>query len=287
MVRSFFPLPLDLAGPMRLVPASGNLIHLAMKPRPSLPPQQSKAGEYFALPAPHPPLGFGMKRPLLRLLAIGIAALCGCSTTRTLSVSSASPTQPVFENGETVLRSMKRNGVVVNLGTRRFSNHPERLPAFFVGVWNRGTRDLDFSPENITAYSGETRVRVYTYPELAKRVSEEAEGESSPAELPMALAGTAPTPLMRLNAAAAAAQVSSSRLTMIGGGTLGRRTIGPGRFDYRTAILQAEDIKTGQPLRLLVALDGEIHEFRFDVRNAVDLNFGFPSQEKIPGLAER
>lgn len=238
------------------------------------------------MPAHHAPLGSGMKRHLLQLLAIGVAALCGCTSTRTLSVSSASAIQPVYENGETVLRSMKRNGVVISLHTRRFSNHLERLPSLLVGVWNRGKSDWDFSPENITAYSGESRVRVYTYPELAQKIIGAAEGESSSAELQMALSGTAPTPLMRLNATAAATQVSSSQVTMIGGGILRKRTIGPGRFDCGTVKLHAEDIKSGQPLRLLVALDGEVHEFRFDVSNAVDLNFGYPSEQKIPAFAE-
>jgi len=222
------------------------------------------------------------------LAAFGITALGGCALTKTLTVSPASAIQPVYRQGRLVLQSQKKNGVEVEVLTRQFSDQTDALPSFFVAVRNGGEVEVEFSLENITTYSGESRVRVYTVEELEKRVRSEGEAEA---------AAVAANEAAQLKDAAMSRQTTSRNLkdnpvawtmTKAQGnarngmdqsgssrnqqpndltGMLMRSTVRPRETVGGTIKLHAEDIRSGQPLRLVVAIGGEVHEFMFDVRS--------------------
>jgi hypothetical protein len=219
------------------------------------------------------------------LAAFGVAALGGC---KTLSVSAASANQPVYEHGSPVLRSQKKNVVEVVMLTQQFADRTDLLPAFVVRVRNGGESALVFSSENITAYSGGSRVRVYTYGELAKRIKNEAEFEASMVSMrqPIFSKGSAyvqadegqttstnPSRAERYTEQARSevgdkiAQTASfwdNQLNRTGNMVAGS-VVAPGGSVGGVVVFHAKDIRSGQPLRLLVAIGGEVHEFLFDV----------------------
>lgn len=101
-------------------------------------------------------------------------ALTGCELTRSLQVSPANQSQVEYHGGVPLLTSVKRHGVAVALLTPQFANRIGQLPSFRIWVFNRGTKSLDFSPANVSVFSGETPVKIYTYEEMQKRISHEA-----------------------------------------------------------------------------------------------------------------
>jgi hypothetical protein len=114
-----------------------------------------------------------------RTLAVAILptfclALAGCESTRTLQVSPSNQTKVEYHGGAPLLTSFKRHGVALSLANSEFGDEIGRLPTFNIMVLNRGTEAFDFSPANISALSGETPVKIYTYEEMQKRIKHEA-----------------------------------------------------------------------------------------------------------------
>jgi hypothetical protein len=112
-----------------------------------------------------------------RWLLVSAAAMLvcgGCVSTRTISVSPASPVRPMFEKGIPALGSQKTNFVCVWLLSSEFTKDTGGLPAFQIGVVNGGDATFDFSTANVTAMSGSTPVPVLTYEQIAKRIKKDA-----------------------------------------------------------------------------------------------------------------
>jgi hypothetical protein len=114
------------------------------------------------------------ERILSVTLVLISALVTGCQSTRTLSVAEKNTVQAVYEGGVPILKSVKRDTVIVRLLTPEFSKDVNALPAFFVAVANGGTGAFDFSTSNITATCGSAPVRVYTAADVQKRIEHEA-----------------------------------------------------------------------------------------------------------------
>lgn len=222
---------------------------------------------------------------LLMFLGLGVA-VSGCVSTRTISVSGAGASRIVDGRGSPVPQSQQKVDVKAFLVTPEFSNATDALPTFYLEIRNRGASGVNFGTENITAYSGESRVRVYTYDELANRIQSEAEAEA---------AEVAASEASQLKGASMSRQTTSRNMmenpvpwavgkaqndARIGTGRIEsggdeqandprrmfqRTTVAPSGTVGGTVKLHAEDIRSGQPLRLLVTVGGEVHEFRFNV----------------------
>lgn len=230
-----------------------------------------------------------MKSNITLLIVLGLSvAASGCVSTRTILVSAAGASRIVDGRGSPVPQSQQKVDVKVFLVTPKFKNDTDALPTFYLEIRNRGAIGVDISTENITAYSGESRVRVYTYNELADRIKREAEAEAAAVAASEAsqLKGASmsrettsrnmtenPVP-WAVTRAQNDAQNGMDRIGMEGdqqlndpGRMLQRSTVPPRGTVGGTVKLHAEDIRSGQPLRLLATIGGEVHEFRFDVGN--------------------
>jgi len=228
-----------------------------------------------------------MKPTIALLIVLGLSvAVSGCVSTRTISVAAAGTSRTADGRGSPVPPSQQKTDVRVLLVTPKFSNDTDALPTFYVEVRNRGEIGVDFSTENITAYSGESRVRVYTYDELANRIKSEAEAEAAAvaaneaSQLKNSAMSRAPAGRnMKDNPegwAVTKAQVDAQN-GMDRTGWMGvqqqndlrrmlqRSTVPPGGTAGGAVKLHAEDIRSGQPLKLVVTVGGEAHEFVFEV----------------------
>jgi hypothetical protein len=244
-----------------------------------------------------------VKTALLFGLGFAISLGGGCTTTRTLSVSPANPTAATSEQGVQCLRSVKRNAVTVWLLTPKFQTqlHEFDPPAFRVLVSNGGGKAFDFSPVNVTASSGENSVHVFTREEycrainryedtslqaahqrtaLQKAPSEELlasmssrdallsagssgqqmndfsgnQGSDSPAKIEKTAADErAAINLRRENL------LDEARLMLV------QHTVAPGSTAGGIVKLDPASISRGQPLKLVVTIGGEAHEFVFEV----------------------
>jgi len=228
---------------------------------------------------------------LLPLLIASVVGLGGCTTTRTITVLPTGGLRPVDELGSQVLLSQKVSGVGVRLLAKRFSSDDKMLPAFYVGVVNGTTGALGYSPGNITAFSGDHPVRVYSYAELRNTLNRNADAAISSLEaqaltqevgpqgdaysvfLPGTQGSLDDHRLRTMYADQAAAErnhlaalIQSMRQSNLSR-LLRDSTISPSGFAGGIVALHARDLRAGQPLRLVVTVGGETHEFLFDVRS--------------------
>lgn len=240
-------------------------------------------------------------------LAIAVVLVTGCVSTKTVTVSSASPVRATYEQGTAVLKSQKTNGVVVRVLTGQFSKETHALPAFYVAVSNAGEKEIDFSTANVSALSGKNRVEVYTFEAMEKKIKREAAmmafalamnsaSQSMAASMPQtthssgsvyatgtggsarAVYSGTTTTYNPAAASAAQAQINAqtmNQMSMVAsardiqlnnlGSMLRRNTLAPGAFAGGVVKLHAEDIQSGEPLKLVVSVGGEPHEFVFDI----------------------
>ena len=228
-----------------------------------------------------------MKSNLTLFIVLGAGvALGGCVSPRTISVPAADASRVVDGRGNPVPPSRQQVDVKVILVTSKFSNDTDALPTFYLEVRNRGASGVDFSPENVVAFSGGSRVRVYTSSELADRIKREAEAEAAAAAANEAsqLKGASmsrqatsrnmmenPVP-WAVTKAQNDARSGMNQIEPAGeqqpadlGQLLQTSSIPPHGTVGGAVVFHAEDIRSGQPLRLLVTVGGEVHEFRFEV----------------------
>lgn len=248
-----------------------------------------------------------MKSRIVFLLTFSGLLLSGCVSTKSITVSDASPVRATYEQGTAVLKSQKTNGVVLRVLTAEFTKETNALPSFYVAISNGGDKEIDFSTTNLAAFSGKERVRVYTFEELQKKINREAAmmafalamnsaSQSIAASMPQttyssgsayasgtggyARATYSGTTTTYNPAAAAAAQAqinaqTMNQMSMVAsardiqlnntGSILKRNTVPPDAFAGGVIKLHAEDIRDGQPLKLIVSLGDETHEFVFDI----------------------
>ncbi len=237
-----------------------------------------------------------------RLILPAVACvLAGCTSSGTLAPSRANPSPAIVEHGRALLRSSKTHAVAVVLLTPQYEARMSALPAFLVVAANGGETPLPFSPGNVRAFSGDTEVKLYTYRELAWRINLAAErqaetiGENAAADfmeahssqvaqshtfdLPAITTGrfqpTTATPVvdpalatvalnqMVKTSQGVAESITAPQLDQLEG-LLRENVIEPGQRAGGMVKLHPEDIKSGLPLKLVVSIGDEKHEFLFD-----------------------
>jgi hypothetical protein len=241
-----------------------------------------------------------MKTPLTFVFGFAVLLGGGCTNTRTLSVSPANPTMVTSEQGMTSLRSVKRNAVTVCLLTPQFQTARREFdpPTFRVLVRNDGDKVCDFSPANVTALSGASSVHVFTRMEYCQAINryEDAllrlgHGQTSLHETsgdglqdvsamsldPAMSKGVSNRPVQEFSEYAAIpstgastpqqAAVNHRRKALLDEATrmLVQRTVAPGTMAGGIIKLDPAKISHGQPLKLVVTVGGEAHEFVFEV----------------------
>lgn len=219
-----------------------------------------------------------MKHILAILVLSGCCLLGGCSTT-TLSVAPGTVANPQ-PDGSIEIVSEQRNRVVVRLLARRFSRKLDELPAFAIAVTNRGAEPLPFGPGNVTASSGGRPVRVYNVYQYQQAVLKEAAfgrfiaDAHETAALRSTIAaragiggGTKPQISVRVNGADERAGIRAAEARRLGAlsEVLQFASVAPGATFGGIVRLHAEDLRSGEPLQLVVAIAGEVHAFNFDV----------------------
>jgi len=201
-----------------------------------------------------------MKPALVSLFGLALV-VSGCATTHTLSVSAASAVRPAEQGTGPVLRSRMEGGVALQVLSPRIGEDMDILPGLFVEVANEGGTPLAFSLADVRVFSGSAPVRLYTEAELTARIDRDFEVEKA-----AKVKGrwwwqkAKPDP----EAAAAAAATRERRLIGLRE-LLGAITVPPGRSAGGVVRLHAGDIRSGQPLRVVVTFGGTDHEFILDV----------------------
>jgi len=246
--------------------------------------------------------------PRRYLLAAGLGAalaLCGCTATRTLTVSPSNPAAPTEEAGVPCLRSAGTNPVTLWLLSPHFRATMDDLspPAFRVLVKNGGAQAFAFSPDSIAAFSGGTAVHVLAAEEYVRAIDAQAvalerltdvnvaqarqkldayealaaiatPGQTAGANGPMYDFSTVPHPDTDIAKAQLSAMEKSrrdeieawrQRLLDDAQAMLDRHTVAPGTMAGGVIRLAPEDVAPGRPLKLTITAGGETHEFLFDV----------------------
>lgn len=176
--------------------------------------------------------------------------------------------------------SEKAQRVGARLLTPSFSNESTALPAVLVTVENRASAPVPFSTGNVTVFSGTNPVRIYTPAQLAEKIEKESEIDADravardTAQLQSATAArmdASATPMMvqrtqAINQGTAARSAASKQVAVLAN-LLYPVTIASGATAGGVIKLRAEDIASGQPLRIVVTLGSDVHEFIFDVKS--------------------
>lgn len=214
-------------------------------------------------------------RPLLGGVVLA-AVLTGCASSPQLSISPAMQPEKTGDHELTLIE--KENSVMVELLNPTFSDEIDELPTFEVVLENRGAEAFFFSPRNISVYSGDETVRAYSVEELAARIqgetyreAEEYSGQQAEVFLQAEATRLDPSsamatiPAAKRTNRAAASRESRQKLLREAGDLLSSVRIPPGKTAGGALKLHAEDIQPGQPLRIVVSLQGESYEFTYEV----------------------
>lgn len=214
---------------------------------------------------------------LLRLFTVlaTIATLAGCAAPRLTSSHRLSPATAVSGNE---IVSEKQNRVTVRAETSLFAPSLDQLPTFTVTITNRGNAPLVFSSGNVTAFSGAAPVRIYSPDDLESAIAHEASFDKFTAEArgktqvelataANGLPGGPPLVTANANMARDVAQAgwAERRRRAELAQMLIPSTVPPGGSVGGLIKLYPQDIVPGAPLKLVVALPGETHEFTFNV----------------------
>ena len=210
-------------------------------------------------------------------LALLAVLLGGCTDARALKVSPMNPVAPVYRQGRPWLESTKRNQVALWLLTPQFKNDWRELlpPAFYLAVKNEGREPLEFSIDDIMVTSAGRPVRLLSYAEYrAEIVALGGAGLRGVQGAVEQIKAHSPyLDLVEETRIDYAAQDMSGAITdrwkqLLDDARLmlDRKsyTLKPGEVVGGVVRLRPEDLAADRPLRLTVALNGELHEFLFD-----------------------
>jgi hypothetical protein len=233
------------------------------------------------------------------LLAVGWLSLAaGCASTHTLAVAEGNTAAPGTDpDGTIVLRSELKHVVAVRPLTAKFSNDVHALPSFSVIVRNGGARGLAFTPADITVSSGVYPVAIYDRATLdamiakTRTINTQSSGlmsgmkdASQSAETQSAMRDTSysgETGDYHLQSSLPPYPANSTDPRMEPLGTaplppppyhlpdeaLRSQTIPAGAVGGGRVTLDPKTITAGEPLKLVVTIDGEVHVFWFAVRD--------------------
>lgn len=211
-------------------------------------------------------------------LAAVICLAAGCASSGPVrSLAVAQGNTAVVDHGfrgGVALRSERTHVVNVRPLKEKFSDATFTLPTFAVLVTNGGVENVELKPNDIAAFSGDRRLVVLNPTELQERLDREQGSrgsESSPSGVPRA------TPLDEpVHRPSGPSVVGPSQAweppadfkvpRWLVEDALRMQVIRPGEVGGGDVVIEAEHIAAGRPLKIVVTVAGEKHEFLFDVR---------------------
>jgi hypothetical protein len=214
-----------------------------------------------------------MFAPILGILLATL--LAGCASQGPVrSLAAAANNSAAVEqdrDGTVTLRSHQTHVVSVLPAGGRFSSDVWGLPAFYVIVTNGGKENVTLKPADISAYAGDRRVAVPTPAALQDRLDREQAAADPRPSFPIVRDASQPAdvrahpgPLVpKVQPYSAPDFKVPRRLTEE---ALQPQTIRPGQVGGGRITLEGEDILSGLPLKIVVTVAGEKHEFLFEVQ---------------------
>jgi hypothetical protein len=215
---------------------------------------------------PAPKLGF--------LLLIPLTAGCVWNgPVRSLAI--AANNKAVVErdaDGTVLMRSQQTNFVsVISRGTT-FSHDSYALPSLYVMVTNGGEKNVTLKPGDITAYSGDQRVALLNPPALQERL--DRADVSGPPSFPVGMRDASQPAEMRRSHHRSLTDPPTEPLADLKYKVPARfveqalqpQVLHPGDTGDGRVMLESQDILSGVPLKIVVTVAGEKHEFLFEVR---------------------
>lgn len=176
-------------------------------------------------------------------------------------------------DGTMAMRSQQTHVVSVLSLSRTFSGDTRALPSFHVIVTNGGKENVTLKPRDIAAYAGDWRVALLDPLALQDRLDREqaaagGRGGFAPgmpdASQPAEMRHTHPSPL---RPAVGPFGAPNFRVpTQLVEEALKPQVIRPGDAGGGRIMLESEDILSGLPLKIVVTVAGEKHDFLFEVR---------------------
>jgi hypothetical protein len=217
-----------------------------------------------------------LPRKLGILCPIVLAAGCFSSgPIRSLAPAANNPA--VVEHnldGTVILRSQRTHVVsVVPLG-ERFSSDVWGLPAFYVIVTNGSKENVTLQPNDVSAYAGDGRVALLNPRALQERLDQEDAAAASrwpsfpvgmrDASQPAEIRHSHPSPTRP--AVEPFNTLKFKVPTRLAKEALEPQVIRPFDVGGGRIVLEGEAILSGLPLKIVVTVAGEKHEFLFEVR---------------------
>ena len=222
-----------------------------------------------------------MLAPQLGLL-FPILLAAGCASSGPVrSLAIAANNKAVVErnlDGTVALRSQQAHIVSVLPLSGKFSSDTFALPSLYVIVTNGGKENLTLKPDDISAYAGDQEVALLNPAKLQDRLDRAqaaasgSSGSNSGGGHDASQAAEAPHGYHSRHPSAPGPAVESYGApnfkvpTRVVGQALQSQVIRPGEAGGGRIVLEAEDILSGLPLKIVVAVAGEQHEFLFEVR---------------------
>jgi hypothetical protein len=184
-----------------------------------------------------------------------VLLLAGCAWgDRVRSISTAANNTAVVErdaDGTVAMRSYQKHLVTVLWRGERFAGHTLAMPAFRVIVANGGDQPIKLNLTDVTASSGGKRVAVLDPSGLKDRLDAEQPG---PTHAPRPGSGYEPFSAPKFKVPAWILEEA-----------LRSQVIRPGDVGGGRIMLESEDILSDFPLKVVVTVAGEQHEFLFEV----------------------
>jgi hypothetical protein len=191
------------------------------------------------------------------------------------SLATAANQRAVVErdpDGTAMMRSQQTHLVsVISRGTR-FSHDSYALPSLYVIVTNGGDKDLTLKPGDISAYSGDQRVALLNPSALQERL--DRADVSGPVSFPVGMRDASqPAEIRRGHHRSLTdppiqpfAELKFKVPAQFVEQALQPQVLRPGDSGDGRIMLESQDILSGLPLKIVVNVAGEKHEFLFEVQ---------------------
>lgn len=229
-------------------------------------------------------------------LLLPVLLVAGCTSSGPVRALVAAPenTAVVERNhdGTVTLRSLQTHVVSLLPMNQRFSGDRFTLPSLYVLVTNGGHANVTLQPADISAYAADRRVALLDPPALQDRIDREqaAAGTSvsypisnrdasQPAEEPRGYHANPDSHRTRIDGTTAPRPNDPTRPKLepfnappfkvpsrLVAQALQPQVIRPGDVGGGRVMFEAQDILSGLPLKVVVNVAGEKHEFLFEVQ---------------------
>jgi hypothetical protein len=201
----------------------------------------------------------------------------GCTSSgpvRSFGVAASNPA--VVErnlDGTVTLRSLQTHIVSVLPLNKTFSSGTFTLPSFHVIVTNGGKENVTLKPSDISAYAGDRRVALLDPYAMQERLDREQAAAGTRVSFPVGMRDASQPAEVRRGHS----DLTGPRIEPFNAPTfkvpprvieeaLQPQVIRPFEVGGGQIMLEAEHILSGLPLKIVVNVAGEKHEFLFEVR---------------------